>query len=115
MRLEVTKHLEDARRAAALVQEFVHGCDFEPYAADGMRRSAVEPQFEIIGEALNRLAAMAPHVAQGISNYQRIISFRNTPIHGYDAVDDAIVWDIIREYLPALQQQVADLLTASTG
>ena len=78
MQLEVTKHLEDVRCAAALVQEFVHGCDFEAYAADCMRRSAVERQFEITGEAPNRLAAMAPHVAQGISNYRRIISFRNT-------------------------------------
>jgi len=73
-------------------------------------RSAVERQFEIIGEALNRLDDVAHDVAEGIRAYQRIISFRNILIHGYDIVEDQIVWDIIMNDVPILHQQIVQLL-----
>ena len=111
MQLEVRALLRDMARAADLIAAFVDGCTSENYAEDEMRRSAVERQFEIIGEALNRLSRSAPAVTERIDNYQRIISFRNVLIHGYDAIDDAVVWDIIQSYLPVLREQVA-LLTA---
>jgi uncharacterized protein with HEPN domain len=32
-------------------------------------------------------------------------------IHGYDLVDDAQVWQVIRQDLPRLEQQVVELLS----
>ncbi|MCK4658452.1 MAG: DUF86 domain-containing protein [Phycisphaerae bacterium] len=40
----------------------------------------------------------------------RIIAFRNILIHGYDLVDNAQVWKVIRGQLPSLCDQVAALL-----
>jgi uncharacterized protein with HEPN domain len=46
-------YLWDAREAAGATLEFVAGKTFEDYAGNRLLRSAVERQFEIIGEALN--------------------------------------------------------------
>jgi uncharacterized protein with HEPN domain len=51
MRLETKKLLFDAHSAAKLIQRFTEGRSFTDYAEDPMMRSAVERQFEIIGEA----------------------------------------------------------------
>jgi len=75
-----------------------------------MVRAAVERKFEIIREALNRICGSDPALLGGISDYQRIISFRNIIAHGYDVVDVEIVWDAVRNYLPVLIRQVEQLL-----
>ena len=115
MQLEVASLLEDILRSAARISAFIGDCDAQSYAADELRRSAVERQFEIIGEALNRLSRAAPERVEKIDNHQRIISFRNVLIHGYDAIDDDVVWDVITEYLPILNQQVAALMDEQPG
>lgn len=110
MRLESKACLEDIRCAAELIMQFVKGKDFDYYTNDLLLRSGVERQFEIVGEALNRLYKNNPELAAMIKGYQKIISFRNTLIHGYDVVDDRVVWDIISKYLPALYKHVINLL-----
>ena len=70
---------------------------------------AVERNFIVIGEALNRLAKPDPATARAFNNYPQIIGFRNVVVHGYDTVEDAIVWGIIINELPRLLAQVAEL------
>ena len=53
MRPEAKKYLFDIRKAADLLAQFTHRTSSDEYAQDAMLRSAVERQFEIIGEALN--------------------------------------------------------------
>jgi uncharacterized protein with HEPN domain len=110
MRLEARKLLEDVRRAGELIAGFVAAKELADYAADPLLRSAVERQFEVIGEALNRLARSDPHVAEQITHTSRIIAFRNILIHGYDLVDYEVVWDVIEAHLPLLREEVQALL-----
>lgn len=44
-----------------------------------------------------------------ISEYHRIIGFRNVLAHGYDVVSDEIVWDIIQNRLPLLRQEIDEI------
>ena len=69
-----------------------------------MLRSAVERQFEIIGEALNQLSKVDPEVASRIPELRRIVAFRNILIHGYATVDDALVWQALVDKLPGLRE-----------
>ena len=110
MRLESKKLLYDIGQAAATLGQFTSGKTFLEYEADPMLRSAVERQFEIIGEALRRLAKEDPEVAARVPEHGRIIAFRNILIHAYAEVDHRIVWDILRSKLPALRREVESLL-----
>lgn len=46
----------------------------------------------------------------GISEFRRIIAFRNILIHGYADVDDRLVWDIVETKVAPLREEVAALL-----
>jgi uncharacterized protein with HEPN domain len=63
-----------------------------------------------IGEALNRAALLEPNLTERIPELRQIVGLRNRVIHGYDAVDDEIVWDIVKNKLPSLDAQVAMIL-----
>lgn len=80
------------------------------YEADPLRSAAVERKFEVIGEACNRLSLRDEETFEKISHAPQIIGFRNRLIHGYDAVDHAIVWDVIKNKLPLLEEEVNRLL-----
>jgi len=112
MRLEAKKLLFDVRQASELIESFVRGRSFEDYLHDPMLRSAVERQFEIMGEALKRLAKTDPEVASQIPDHRRVIDFRNVFSHGYDLVLDEVVWGILVEHLPTLSATVLQLLAS---
>jgi uncharacterized protein with HEPN domain len=77
---------------------------------NAMLRSAVERQFEIIGEVLNQLSKVDPGAAARIPELGRIVAFRNILIHGYAAVDDDLVWQVLVDKLPGLQHPLHELL-----
>ncbi|MCH7801286.1 MAG: DUF86 domain-containing protein [Chloroflexi bacterium] len=110
MRRETKKFLYDIQRACGLILDFTKGKDFAEYTDDIFLRSAVERQFEIIGEAINQLARIDPETASRVNDYRQIVDFRNTLIHGYGQVDNQAVWIIVTTQLPALIENVRQLL-----
>jgi uncharacterized protein with HEPN domain len=110
MRLEAKKCLEDIRQAAELILQFTAGKSFADYDSDALLRSAVERQFEIIGEAVNRLSKIDSTIFAALPDTPRIVAFRNILIHGYDVVDNHVVWDVIQGNLHLLHTDVLSLL-----
>jgi uncharacterized protein with HEPN domain len=103
--------LWDVRQATQRIETFVQGRDLKDYLADPMLRSAVERQFEIIGEARNQLSKASSHIAVRIPDASRAMAMRNVLIHGYAKVDHEAVWRTLQDNLPALRRSVAKLLT----
>tara|TARA_B100000780_G_scaffold244566_1_gene188234 strand:+ start:275 stop:496 length:222 start_codon:yes stop_codon:yes gene_type:complete len=71
-------------------------------------RRAVERELEIIGEAVNQILKIDKTI--NISNSRRIVNLRNYVIHGYDKVDNVIIWGIISRDLPKLKEQIDSLI-----
>jgi uncharacterized protein with HEPN domain len=108
----IPKLLVDALGAIESAQEFLVGCTLDAYIADKMRRSAVERQLEILGEACSRLVKLEPGLLESIGNLRLAIGMRNRIIHGYDAVDDEMVYQTVTDDLGLLQADLGRLLAA---
>lgn len=105
--------LQDVLEQASEVREFTSGMTIEAYRQDRKTQAAVERKFEIIGEALNRLHVANDNLLNQIRDYRSIISFRNILAHGYDSVDDMVVWGIIENDLDSLIEDATRLLGCS--
>ncbi|AGZ49611.1 HepT-like ribonuclease domain-containing protein [Mycobacterium kansasii] len=115
MQPDPRKYLWDALRAAGFLRQFAAGKTFAEYQDDVLLRSAVERQFEIVGEALSQLAKTHTDMAAQVPELRRIVAFRNILIHGYANVDDALVWQVLTDKLPQLETAVRTLLAESPG
>ena len=98
------------RDAADLIEEFVGARVFSEYERDTMLRSAVERQFINIGESVNLLTRAAPDIVSRITDYPDIISFRDTLVHEFFGVNHFTVWNVVKNHLPILRAQVAELM-----
>ena len=105
--------LWDARDAADAIAAMTAGKAFADFDRDIVLRSAVERQFEIVGEALGQLLRIDPAMAGEIPDLREIIAFRNILIHGYALIDRARVWRVVEDDLPRLQVSLSELLSAS--
>jgi uncharacterized protein with HEPN domain len=110
MQPKTPKLLEDIRDAAAFIADVTRDVTEADYQRNRMLRQSVERNFEIIGEAMRRLAQNDPTIAQNISAYAQIIAFRNILIHGYDQLDDSLVWGVIQRDVPLLLAEIVALL-----
>lgn len=78
--------IQDAHKAAGKIVQFLTGKSFDDYNADEMLQSAVERQFEIIGEALNVARRDDSLLEESITNLACIVDTRNFLAHAYHAV-----------------------------
>jgi len=109
MQDNIKKYLYDILVSTNSIFDFLgEKRDFIAYENDKLLRRAVEREFEIIGEATNRILKIEKDFP--IENAERIIGLRNYVIHGYDKVDNVIIWGIISRDLPELKKEVEKLL-----
>ncbi len=106
---EIKKYLFDIQESIDSIQKYLGDKrDFKVYMGDKMLRRAVEREFEIIGEAMSRIEKLDSTIE--ISSKRQIISMRNRVIHGYDKIDNEIIWGTIVRYLPTLKLEIDNLL-----
>ncbi len=113
MPIEIKKYLFDIRQACNRLFSFTNNKTKADFMMDELLRSAVERQFEIIGEALNQLLKREPQWSSRISDCARIIAFRNYLIHGYSDIDHEVVWGILESNLPRLFREITELFDNS--
>ena len=103
------KYLCDIKISIESVFEYLgENRDFFEYQQNKLLRRGIEREIEIIGEATNRILKLDENIQ--IENARQIIDTRNWVIHGYDKVDDIVIWGIISNHLPKLKEEVEKLL-----
>ncbi|WP_262712784.1 DUF86 domain-containing protein [Neolewinella litorea] len=80
---------------------------FDEYLKHKMLRRAIEREIEIIGEAMNRILKAYPDIE--IPDARKIIATRNKIIHGYDEVDDVVIYVIATKHLKDLRDSISKL------
>lgn len=111
MEIETKSWLHDILTAINEINSFLDdAADFTTYGNDLKTKRAVERNFEIIGEAMNRILKKETSIQ--FSNSRKIVDIRNRITHGYDTVSDETIWGVIINYLPTLKQEIEHLLSA---
>jgi uncharacterized protein with HEPN domain len=99
-------YIEEILRSISEIESFITGMDFTNYSQDEKTKSAVERKLLNIGEALNQACQINQSIENKITDFRKIIGFRNILVHGYFGVDDSLVWDVIHNKLKQLENDI---------
>lgn len=110
MKREPAAFLWDIEQGCSAIARFIAGATEERYLADLLLRSAVERQLQNVGEAVSQLAKSDAALASRVPKHRQLIALRHVLVHGYAGLNDAEVWRVLNENLPALHAAVAALL-----
>lgn len=106
---EVKKCLQDVIDAINSIDEYLgEKRSFIYYEQNKQLRRSIEREIEIAGEAMNRVIKFDENLK--IENGKNLINIRNRIIHAYDAIDNAIIWNIIQRHLQPLKIELQKLM-----
>ena len=107
---EINLLLEDMLESAQKIKRYTTELSFEDFLKDDKTIDAVVRNFEIIGEAANRIdpdfRSSNPEM-----DWNRIRGFRNRIVHDYFGIDNEIVWEIIANNLDELIDWLETIIT----
>jgi uncharacterized protein with HEPN domain len=106
--------LEDILESCYKIKKYTEGHSFETFLKDDKTVDAVVRNFEIIGEAANRIDPEFKSKHLQI-DWRRIRGFRNRIVHDYFGIDYEIVWSIIENDLDNLKIQMETLIDDHNG
>lgn len=105
--------LEDMLESANKIRKYTAGVTYQEFVNDDKTIDAVIRNFEIIGEAANRVDPDFRTKNSSIE-WRRIRGFRNRIVHDYFGIDYRIVWSIVEDDIDELIYQL-DLLIGDSN
>ena len=101
--------LLDILIAAKKAIEFASDMTWADFQDDEKTLSAVVRQVQIIGEAARNLSEDTKRARPDVA-WPQIIAMRHRLVHDYSRINARIVWDVIRNELPALVAAIEPLV-----
>ncbi len=102
-------YLWDMYQACLRIDEFTCDLTWENYSGNKLVQSAVERQFEILGEAARRISDDYQDAHPEIP-WKDLIGQRNIIAHQYEKVNHKRIWSTIQKSLPALAGHLKQLI-----
>jgi uncharacterized protein with HEPN domain len=115
MARDISAYLCDIIDACNSISSILVGISMETYVATREKRSAVEREFIIIGQAASMLAKFWPDLFKRLSDGRKAIGFRNILTHNYASVDYETVYETALRDVPKLRSECFELLRESEG
>jgi uncharacterized protein with HEPN domain len=101
--------LTDIIESIEKIFRYTEGMSFEDFSSDEKTMDAVVRNFEIIGEAANRVEEDLKKKYSKVE-WRRIIGLRNRIVHEYFGIDFNIVWMIIEENLKTFKAEIEEII-----
>lgn len=110
MARNISAYLCDIIDACDSIASILAGISIETYAETREKRSAVEREFILIGEAASMLAKTRPDKLSRLSDGRKSIGFRNILTHNYASVDCETVYATALLDVPKLRRECLEIL-----
>ncbi|MGH2550183.1 MAG: HepT-like ribonuclease domain-containing protein [Thermomicrobiales bacterium] len=110
---QLTKRLLDARNACLEIEKRTVTRTLAEYSANYDLRLQVERLLEIVGEALRRAEDYDDDLERQIPELRSAVDLRNRVIHGYDGIDNEIIWLTASVRIPELRARIESVLDRS--
>jgi uncharacterized protein with HEPN domain len=111
MQPDILDALEDIVEHIEYILEDIDGVTWAFFQEHRRTQQLVIYNIMIIGEAANRIAKIDRSVLQEFPGLALSVPTRNALIHGYDVVDEAVVWRIASELVSPLRDQILDYIS----
>lgn len=98
-------YLQDILESIRAILSYVAEVDRDFFYADRKTQAATIRELEIIGEAAGRISEET-RTSHSEVNWRLLKDFRNVLAHEYFGVNLDIVWDIVKNKLPQLKEQI---------
>ena len=96
MKRDARLYLDDIVEAIQRIEEYSQHPDFDSFKQDRKSVDAIVRNFEIMGEAVNRIPSELRNKYPNIP-WTEMLGMRNKLIHEYFGVDTEILWKTIKE------------------
>ncbi len=106
------ERLEHILSAIDRIIRYTSDKSYDDLVADDMMYYAVVKNIEIIGEAANMLT-MDFQAAHSETPWKMVKGMRNYIVHEYFQIDDIVVWDVVKNNIPVLREQITRYLTTT--
>lgn len=102
-------YLEEVLDSITKILAWTEGTTFEAFEADEILTNAVLHKLENLGEAISRLPPKIKDANPQV-DWRGIGDFRNRLAHGYFDVNMKIVWNLVKNRLVGLKEDLMPIL-----
>ncbi len=106
---EPKRYIEDIKESIEKIENYAGNLSFEEFIKDAKTIDAIVRNLTIIGEAAKNIPDEIKSENPDIA-WNEAIGMRNKVTHEYFGVDEDILWETIKEDLPAFKKQISGLL-----